>query len=198
MAVDERREQLLRTGVDLFARKSYDDVSIEQIAEEAGVSKGLLYHYFPTKRHFVLAALERGIEEVAERTAPDPSLPVEQQITQGLDAFLDYVEEHAGAYSLVVRNPGGDTEIGAMLEAGRERRLAAIVRALRAAEGASPQVHPVAAPILEAIVHGWFFFIEGVVLRWLDHGDLTRHQVRELLRLALISSLDAARSLPAD
>ena len=75
LSTDERREQLLAAGAELLGRRPYDEVSIEEIAAAAGVSKGLLYHYFPTKKDFVVAALERGQDELAELTAPDPTSP---------------------------------------------------------------------------------------------------------------------------
>ena len=65
MSTDARREQLLASGAELLGRRPYDEVSIEEIAAAAGVSKGLLYHYFPTKQDFLLAALERGQGELA-------------------------------------------------------------------------------------------------------------------------------------
>ncbi|HEY8502777.1 MAG TPA: helix-turn-helix domain-containing protein, partial [Solirubrobacterales bacterium] len=72
MSTDARREQLLAAGTDLLGRRPYDEVSIGEIAAAAGVSKGLLYHYFPTKKDFVLAALRRGEDELSQLTAPDP------------------------------------------------------------------------------------------------------------------------------
>ena len=75
LSTDARREQLLASGARLLATRPYDEVSIEEIARAAGVSKGLLYHYFPTKKDFLIAALERGQDELAALTAPDPDLP---------------------------------------------------------------------------------------------------------------------------
>jgi AcrR family transcriptional regulator len=59
LSTGERREQLLSVGARLFSESPYDDVWIEQVAEIAGVSRGLLYHYFPTKRDFFAAVVER-------------------------------------------------------------------------------------------------------------------------------------------
>ena len=59
-SVDERRAQLLELGLRLFGDRSYDDVSIDDIAREAGVSKGLLYHYFGSKRVFYAACVEHA------------------------------------------------------------------------------------------------------------------------------------------
>ncbi len=192
MKTDERREQLLRTGVDLLGQRSYDEVSIDEIAQAAGVSKGLLYHYFPTKKDFVLAVLREADDELTALTAPDPSLPPLEQLDVSLDAFLVYVEEHAAAYRTIFRTRGGgDPDIRAALEAGREQRVADVLAGLTAwGRRAAPR-----SPALEAAVRGWIFFVEGVVLRWLEQRDLEREQLRELLRSALLGSIAAARGV---
>jgi AcrR family transcriptional regulator len=191
LSTDARREQLLASGARLLATRPYDEVSIEEIARTAGVSKGLLYHYFPTKKEFLIAALERGQDELAELTAPDPSLPPAEQLAASLDRFLDFVEEHEAAYAAIFRSRGGgDPEIQAALEAGRQQRMDAVIESLASWE--EPPAKVERTPALEAAVQGWFFFVEGSVLHWLEHRDLRRDELRELLGLALIGSLQAA------
>src|SRR6478609_9613125 len=113
MTTAERREQLLSAGVELLRRRPHEEVSIEEIAAAAGVSKGLLYHYFPTKKDFILAALERGQRQLAERLRPDPELSPEQQLDASLDSFLDYVEEHSTAYTALFSRGFDDPDISA-------------------------------------------------------------------------------------
>lgn len=191
MSTDERREQLLAAGAELLGRRPYDEVSIEEIAAAAGVSKGLLYHYFPTKQDFVLAALERGQRELAELTAPDPELDPADQLSVGLDRFLDFVEEHAAAYTAIFRSRGGaDPAIQATLEAGRRERMDSLIDALAEWEAAPVDVER--TPLLETAVQGWLFFLEGAVLRWLESDDVSREKLRELLVAALLGALQAA------
>ena len=193
MKTDERREQLLRTGVQLLGERSYEQVSIGAIAEAAGVSKGLLYHYFPTKKDFILAVLREAADELSVVTAPDPALPPLEQIDASLDAFLSYVEDHAAAYTTIIRTRGGgDPEIRAALEASRERRVGELLAGI-GAWGPVPAAGDPRPPALEAAVRGWTFFVEGVVLQWLERRDLDREQLRELLRTALVGALEAAR-----
>jgi AcrR family transcriptional regulator len=194
LSTDVRREQLLASGAQLLAERPYDEVSIEEIAKAAGVSKGLLYHYFPTKKEFLIAAIERGQEELATLTAPDPDLPPAEQLGASLDRFLDFVETHEAAYSAIFRSRGGgDPEIQAALEAGRRRRMDALIESLASWEAAPANVKR--TPTLETAVQGWFFFVEGSVLRWLERRDIGRDELRELLALALIGSLQAAEAV---
>ena len=194
LSTDARREQLLASGARLLAQRPYDEVSIEEIARAAGVSKGLLYHYFPTKRDFLIAAIERGQDELAQLTAPDPALPPAEQLGASLDRFLDFVEEHEAAYSAIFRSRGGgDPEIQAALEAGRQQRMDAVIDSLASWEAAPTGVER--TPTLETAVQGWFFLVEGSVLRWLERRDIERAELRELLALALIGALQAAEAV---
>jgi AcrR family transcriptional regulator len=195
MKTDERREQLLNAGVGLLAGRPQQDISIEEIAEAAGVSKGLLYHYFPTKKDFVLAALGRGQIELAERLQPDSSLPPEQQLLGSLDAFLDYVEEHSTAYLTIFKVGAEDPEIADALDAGRRETLATLLAGLRGWDGSPVSTEPSAA--LETAAQGWLFFVEGAVLRWLERKDLDRKQLRAMLLTAFTGSLFSARAAGA-
>ena len=67
---DERREELLRAGVELFSARSYDEVSIDEIAAAVGISRGLLYHYFPSKRDFYVAGLRRAADDLLAAVEP--------------------------------------------------------------------------------------------------------------------------------
>jgi AcrR family transcriptional regulator len=197
LSTDARREQLLACGARLLAERSFDEVSIEEIAKAAGVSKGLLYHYFPTKKDFLIAAIERGQDELAELTAPDPDLPPAEQLGASLDRFLDFVEEHEAAYAVIFRSRGGGyPEIQAALEAGRQQRMDAVIDSLATWEAAPASVER--TPTLETAVQGWFFFVEGAVLRWLERRDMERDELRELLGLALIGSLQAAEAVAGE
>ncbi len=78
--VDERRRRLLELGADLFTQHAYDELSMAKIAKAAGISKALLYHYFPSKEAYFVATLEEKAAELAARTEPDPSLPPFEQL----------------------------------------------------------------------------------------------------------------------
>jgi AcrR family transcriptional regulator len=196
MSTDDRREHLLAVGARLLGTRPYAEVSIEQIAEAAGVSKGLLYHYFPTKKDFILASLERGQRQLGELLTPVPDLPAAVQIRNGLERFLIFVEEHEAAYSAIFRSRGGgDREIQAALDQGREERLEAVVDSMVGWDGAGAPLER--TPQLETAMQGWFFFVEGAVLRWLERRDLERQQLRQLLELALLGSLQAAAAIVA-
>jgi AcrR family transcriptional regulator len=185
LSTEERREQLLTVGARLFSESPYDDVWIEQVAEIAGVSRGLLYHYFPTKRDFFAAVVERESERMLEMTAAVPGIPVREQLTTGLDTYLEYVQAHAHGYRAFHRaDAAGDQAVRRVYQ----RALAAQERQILAALAEDPEFGPVseARPDLELAVRGWLAFTTAVCLEWLRGSDLSREQVRELCARALL------------
>src|SRR5271163_1001071 len=109
---EDRREQLLRIGTELFATQPYDEVWITEVARAAGVSRGLLYHYFPGKRAFFTEIIRVETDEMARLTDSDASLPAGERVRLGIDAYLDYAEQHEPGYRAMHRAAtGADSEI---------------------------------------------------------------------------------------
>jgi AcrR family transcriptional regulator len=181
LPVDERRSQLLELSTDLFARHSFAELSMARIAKEAGISKALLYHYFPSKRDLFAAALRQAAEEVGRRTEPDPDLPPAEALAKSLDAFLGWVEENGLAYRKLIESAGSVPEVGALIAEVRDRTSARILDGI----GAS-------TPEARAAVRGWLWFMDGAILDWLDHRDLDRSQLGALLLGTLAGALTAA------
>ena len=188
LSTGERREQLLSVGARLFSESPYDEVWIEQVAEIAGVSRGLLYHYFPTKRDFFAAVVERESERMLRMTATMPGVPAREQLDANLDAFLAYVEEHAHGYRAFHRaDASGDQAVRKVYQ----RALATQERQILEALAADPEFGRLAEerPELRLAVRGWLAFTTAVCLEWLRGSDLSREQVRDLCARALLGTL---------
>ncbi len=196
LETDERRAQLLALAQAAFANRSYDEVSIDDLARSAGVSKGLLYHYFPTKRDLYIAGLREAARLLLELTVVAPSAdaaPIDR-MRSGLDAYLGYVTEHARAYTALMRGGiGSDPEVAAVIE---ETRRAYVERMLANAEGA-PLLFPVRdSPILRLALRGWIGFVEQTSLDWAERRDVTQLELRDLLVDVLLSTIKLATGAP--
>jgi len=184
MRVDERRRQLLELGAKLFARHSFAELSMARIAREAGISKALLYHYFPGKQDFFVATLQQAAEEVRLRTEPDPELPPQEAIASSLDSFLGWIEENETAYRKLMESAGSVPEVAALIQEVRDRTSARILEGLG--------VGPMAPPKLRSAARAWLWFMDGAILDWLDHRDLSRTELRDFLLGSLGGSVAAA------
>src|SRR5689334_13649260 len=109
--VDERRQRLLDLGAELFERHAYDELSMARIAREAGISKALVYHYFPSKQAYFAATLEQAAADLAAAVEPEPGLDPTEQLSRSVDAYLRWVEEHAAAYGKLMRSLGVVPEV---------------------------------------------------------------------------------------
>jgi AcrR family transcriptional regulator len=185
--VDERRQQLLERGAELFTSHPYEELSMSKIAAEVGISKGLLYHYFPSKQAFFEATLGAWAERLRERTEPDPELPPVEQLQKSLDAFLELIEENAVAYRNLMQSATGVPEIRDLIE---EVRRATAQRIL---DGIYPQEAP---PKARIAVSGWLWFMDGACLNWIEHRDVERGELRDLLLGVLVGALMATGSPP--
>jgi AcrR family transcriptional regulator len=182
--VDERRRRLLALGAELFERHSYDELSMAKIAKAAGISKALLYHYFPSKQAYFAATLEQAAAELAEATEPDPSLPPVEQLMRSVDAYLGWVDDHAQAYGKLMQSVGAVPQVREIVD--RIRRTTAD----RIVAGLSGDAPP--SPALRTAVRGWLWFMDGALEDWLEHRDVDRAQLHGLVLGTLLGAVTAA------
>jgi AcrR family transcriptional regulator len=180
---EARRAQLVGLGLQMLSTRPLDKVAIDDIAAEAGISRGLLFHYFPTKRDFHVAVARAAADELLTRTEADPALPAMDRLRAGVEAFVDHVTANRDAYVALIRgSAGGDP---AVMEVFEETRVAFTDRVL----DGFPAPH---APRLRAAVRGWVAFTEEVTVDWLSRGALDRDEVVDLINDALVALVTMA------
>ena len=103
LSPEERRAQLLDLGVRLLATRSLDELSIDLLAEEAGISRGLLYHYFGNKHDFHEAVVRRAADELIEQTAPPAEGEPLERLLASMTAYVDYVVANYEGYLSLVK-----------------------------------------------------------------------------------------------
>lgn len=181
LALDERRAQLLALGSRLFAERAYDDVSIDDIAEAAGVSKGLLYHYFGGKRDFYVATVRDAAAQLQLRTEPDLALPPAERARAGIEGYLSFVDEHAAPFVSLMRSGiGNDPEVASIVDRTRDAIVARVVRDLGLA---SPR------PVFRVALRGWIGMVEAASLDWLERREIARDALVQLLLESLYAAL---------
>jgi AcrR family transcriptional regulator len=173
---EARRAQLLELGVRMLAGRRLDELSTDDLAAAAGISSGLLFHYFPTKHEFHVAVARAAAGHLRARVLrADPAADPATRVRTSLEAYVDHVAEHHGAYVWLVRGAGGgDPDMSAVYTETRTAFTDFIVEAVGAVQG------PV-TPALALAVRGWQAFVEEVVLVWMEGHDLTRAELLDML-----------------
>src|SRR4051812_30033545 len=182
--VDERRAQLLEVGTELFSTHSFEELSMAQIAREAGISKALLYHYFPSKEEFFKGALAEAAMELAQRTAPDESLDPLEQLRASTKAFVEWIGERGPAYMKLLQSVGAVPELRETMTGIRDFTSARIL------DGVVPEAER--TPAKRAAVRAWLWFMDGVLLDWIEHRDREADAVTDQLVASLQALLAAA------
>lgn len=183
--VDERRRQLLDAGAELFAQHSFEEISMREIAEGAGVSKPLLYHYFPSKIDLFKAAVSEKAEELQQLIEPSGEGQAIEQLSQILDSYLAWIEDNAETWSKLLRSAATLPEGRELVEGFRKRTMDLILAQLT--EGQKPR------PALRIAVKGWLGYMDAAILDWTEGKDLPRRKLRDLLLAAFGAALMAAQ-----
>ena len=195
LEVDARRAQLVELGLAHFGKRPFDDVSVDEIAAAAGISKGLLYHYFPTKKAFYVECVRLAASQIVARIEGtrdglgSAASPLDELVAC-LDAYLDYVRGHGAAYTTLLRSGiGVDREIAVIVDETRELFLSRLTESI----DASPLVEEKKKrATLSLALRGWIGMVEAVSLGWIEIPERNRPshvQVRELLSKTLVAIL---------
>jgi AcrR family transcriptional regulator len=182
---EARRAQLVALGLEMLSTRPLDQVAIDEIAAEAGISRGLLFHYFPTKRDFHVAVVQAAADDLVARTEPDPDLPPGPRMRASIEAFVDYVSANRDAYiSLLRGTAGGDPALRAVVDATRSRFTGRVLAGMGVAEPVPPR--------LRVAARGWVAFTEEATLDWLSNEDLGRGELIDLLDESLVALMRLA------
>jgi AcrR family transcriptional regulator len=187
LSPDERRSQLLDLGVRLLATRSLDELSIDLLAEEAGISRGLLYHYFGSKHDFREAVVRRAADDLIAQTAPPVDGEPLERMLVSVTAYLDYVvANYEGYLSLVKGAASGNEALRGIYEEARSALTDRIFR-----EGAQSEIIPDTA-LTRMVVRGWSAFTEELVLAWVaEPGEVTREELIGVLAGSLPALIES-------
>lgn len=186
MGVEERRQQLIGVALELFSRRSPDEVSIDEIASAAGISRPLVYHYFPGKLSLYEAALQRASDDLAGRFVEPREGPLGARLLRVMRRFFDFVDDHGPGFAALMRGgPAvGSSTTNALVDAVRQ---AAYLQILSHLDVEDPPAR------LELVVRSWISLVESTALIWLDgrrieRGELEVQLVHDFAALAAVSA----------
>lgn len=173
LPVEARRAQLIEKGMALFAENSFDKLSTEALAKEAGVSKALLFHYFGSKRGFYVATIRQMAGLLADATEPEADRAFVDALRGSLEGYVAFVRDNGALYLALVRGGvGADAEVHGILDAVR---LASVERVLEQANITR------ASARLRAALLGWVAFTETTTIAWFERRGFSERALVDLL-----------------
>lgn len=186
MGVEERRQQLIAVALGLFSERSVADVSIDDIASEAGISRPLVYHYFPGKHSLYEAAVRHAADELAGRFQEPQTGGFGDRLLRVMGRYFDFVEEHGTGFSALLRGASAVGSAGTT-EVIDDVRNTAYTQILSHLGNPSP------GPRLALVIRSWVGLAETSALTWLAD----RRIARDVLELQLVHDFMALAAVTA-
>jgi len=196
LAPEDRRNELLALGAEVFGQRPYDEVRIDEVAERAGVSRALMYHYFPDKRAFFAAVVRAEGERLFEatNTPPQPGLSLFMQVRAGVLAYLKYDEEHPhGAWAAYLSMGRSDPVLRGIEDNDSDRQAARLIGRISDAVG---EIDTSVERDLRATAYGWLAFTFEMCRQRLAES-LDADFIADLCAHALMDSLGRVPGIPA-
>ncbi|MGW0252724.1 TetR/AcrR family transcriptional regulator [Nocardia goodfellowii] len=173
---DERRAQILACAIDMFGERPYAAVSTAELAQRAGVARGLINHYFGNKRDLYLAVVRRMVTLPRPEVLSPPTGTTRQRVDASVQWLLDTISEHGSTWVKVtsLEGVGHDPEVQQILDeaddAAAERMLIMV--------GLADSAH---SAQLQALVRAYGGLVKVAGREWIVRGTLDRGQVHHML-----------------
>ncbi|PZT74290.1 MULTISPECIES: TetR/AcrR family transcriptional regulator [unclassified Streptomyces] len=190
---DERRAQLVAIGMDMLADRTLDELSTDAVARRAGISRGLLFHYFESKRDFYRSVVRQVCDDFAAATEPDASLDPVCWTRAFIAGFVAYVAGRRRIYLALVRGAAGSHPAVEDIVETTRATLARRVEEGQRALGMPP------SPRLTLAARAWLAFAEEAVTSWpLEEPDAPDELAAFLESgfVRLLGALDRPAALP--
>ncbi|RDH77738.1 TetR/AcrR family transcriptional regulator [Mycolicibacterium moriokaense] len=198
LSPDDRRSELLTLGAKVFGERPYDEVRIDEIAERAGVSRALMYHYFPDKRAFFAAVVRAEGDRLFEATnfPPRPELTMFEQLRQGVLAYLRYDESHPhGAWAAYVGMGSADPVLRGIEDTDNERQVNRLMDRMNATLGGD--LDSKVERDIRITMYGWLAFTMEMCRQRILDPSIDADQIADTCAHALLDAVTHVPGIPA-
>ena len=191
LTADDRKKQLVKVGLMMLRTKPIHELSIDDIAAQAGISRGLLFHYFPSKRDYYVAVISAAGRRLLRVTKPDDSFPPEEQLREMLTQFIAFIARRRTAYISFVRGAAGGDDIA--VEVYDETRAALTKRILTYIGAEEVADEPSSREYI--LVHAWLAYTEDLAIEWSGLPEEDRPYTADWLITHATEALQTLRKL---
>jgi AcrR family transcriptional regulator len=199
LSPEDRRAELLALGAEVFGQRPYDEVRIDEIAERAGVSRALMYHYFPDKRAFFAAVVKGQADQLFETTnaLPTPDQTLFEETRAGVLAYMQYHQEHPhAAWAAYVGLGRSDPVLLGIDDEAKDRQMEHIMNRIIETDGPGNDLEPDVERDLRIIVHGWLALTFEVCRQRIIHPQTDAGHLSDTCAHALLDALARVDGIP--
>ncbi|BBZ10217.1 TetR family transcriptional regulator [Mycobacterium branderi] len=190
---------MLALGAEVFGQRPYDEVRIDEIAERAGVSRALMYHYFPDKRAFFAAVVKAQADQLFETShnLPSPGQSLFEEVRTGVLAYMQYHQEHPhAAWAAYVGLGRSDPVLLGIDDEAKDRQMEHIMRRILEVEGPDHKLEPDVERDLRVMVHGWLALTFEVCRQRIIHPSTDAGHLADACAHALLDAVARVPGIP--
>src|ERR1700722_7475431 len=199
LSPDDRRAELLALGAEVFGQRPYDEVRIDEIAERAGVSRALMYHYFPDKRAFFAAVVKGQADQLFEttNTPATPGQNLFEEVRGGVLAYMQYHQEHPhAAWAAYVGLGRSDPVLLGIDDEAKDRQMEHIMSRVMEVDGSGNPLDPIVERDLRIVIHGWLALTFEVCRQRIIHPDTDAGHLSDTCAHALLDAIIRVDNIP--
>lgn len=201
LSPEDRRSELLALGAEIFGKRPYDEVRIDEIAERAGVSRALMYHYFPDKRAFFAAVVKDEADRLfdAAHNLPDLGLSLFEEIRAGVLAYLYYHELHPhSSWAAYVGLGRSDPVLLGIDDDTKNRLMEHVMNRMREVEGPDKEFDGEVDRELRVIVNGWIAFTFELGRQRIMYPSMIAEKLADTCAHTLLDAIGRVDGIPAE
>lgn len=199
LSPEDRRSELLALGAEIFGKRPYDEVRIDEIAERAGVSRALMYHYFPDKRAFFAAVVKDEADRLfdAAHNLPDLGLSLFEEIRAGVLTYMYYHEAHPhSSWAAYVGLGRADPVLLGIDDDTKNRLMEHVMQRICEIEGPETELDPDVERDLQVIVHGWIAFTFELSRQRIMNPSMSAEQLADACAHTLLDTVSRVAGIP--
>jgi AcrR family transcriptional regulator len=199
LSPEDRRAELLALGAEIFGQRPYDEVRIDEIAERAGVSRALMYHYFPDKRAFFAAVVKGQADRLFEttNTPPTPGQNLFEEVRGGVLAYMQYHQEHPhAAWAAYVGLGRSDPVLLGIDDEAKDRQMEHIMSRIVEVDGSGSHLEPDVERDLRIVIHGWLALTFEFCRQRIIHPETDAGHLSDSCAHSLLDAITRVNNIP--
>jgi AcrR family transcriptional regulator len=203
LSPEDRRAELLALGAEVFGKRPYDEVRIDEIAERAGVSRALMYHYFPDKRAFFAAVVKDEADRLyaATNNPPPAGMTMFEEIRTGVLAYMAYHQQNPeAAWAAYVGLGRSDPVLLGIDDEAKNRQREHIMSRISEVVASVPgeALEPHVERDLRVIISGWLAFTFELCVQRIMDPTTDANRLADACAHALLDAIVRVPGIPDD